>query len=131
MNQIKDELKFNLTPSMSLELIKFNNLKKELNELKEHAKEDKNNQNLTRINELEKELEKSRKTFINEFRLNNQEEILKYLQRSKMIFFFFKKKDFQKFCRIIYMEGKIILVLSKLYKIKKICATLNRKVNIC
>lgn len=80
MNQIKDELKFNLTPSMSLELIKFNKLKKELNELKEHTKEDKNNQNLAKINELEKELEKSRKTFINEFRLNNQEEILKYLQ---------------------------------------------------
>ena len=84
MNQIKDELKFNLTPSMSLELIKFNNLKKELNELKEHAKEDKNNQNLTRINELEKILAITQvdkeKTFINEFRLNNQEEILKYLQ---------------------------------------------------
>ena len=73
-------VKFNLTPSMSLELIKFNNLKKELNKLKELYNLDKNEELLLKINEIEKELIKCRNTFIKEFRLNNQEEITKYLQ---------------------------------------------------
>lgn len=71
---------FNLTPSMSFELIKFNKLKKELNELKELYNLDKNEKLLLKINKVEKELINCRNTFIREFRLNNQEEITKYLQ---------------------------------------------------
>jgi hypothetical protein len=73
-------VKFNLTPSMSLELIKFNDLKKELNKLKELYNLDKNEKLLLKIKELEKKLINCRNTFIREFRLNNQEEIIKYLQ---------------------------------------------------
>ena len=80
MKEDLESIKFNLTPSMSLELIKFNNLKKELNELKELYNLDKNEELLLKINEIEKELIKCRNTFIKEFRLNNQEEITKYLQ---------------------------------------------------
>ena len=73
-------VKFNLTPSMSLELIKFNKLKKELNRLKELYNLDKNEEQLLKINNVENELINCRNSFIREFRLNNQEEILKYLQ---------------------------------------------------
>lgn len=71
---------FNLTQSMSLELIKFNKLKKELNKLKELYNLDKNEQNLLKIKKLEEELIKCRNTFIREFRLNNKDEIIKYLK---------------------------------------------------
>lgn len=73
-------VKFNLTKSMSLELIKFNRLKKELNNLKELYNLDKNEKLLLQIKNKEKELINCRNTFIREFRLNNQEEIIKYLQ---------------------------------------------------
>ena len=73
-------VKFNLTPSMSLELIKFNKLKKELNELKKLYNLDKNEELLIKIKNIEDQLIKCRNTFIREFRLNNQEEIIKYSQ---------------------------------------------------
>jgi len=73
-------VKFNLTPSMSFELIKFNNLKKELNKLKELYNLDKNEELLLKIKNIENELIKCRNTFIREFRLNNQDEITRYLQ---------------------------------------------------
>ena len=73
-------VKFNLTPSMSFELIKFNNLKKELNKLKELCNLDKNEELLLKIKDLENELVNCRNTFIREFRLNNQDEIITYLQ---------------------------------------------------
>lgn len=73
-------VKFNLTPSMSLELIKFNNFKKELNRLKELYNLDKNEELLLKINDIENELINCRNTFIREFRLNNQDEITRYLQ---------------------------------------------------
>ena len=79
-------VKFNLTPSMSLELIKFNNLKRELNRLKELYNLDKNEELLLNIRNIENELVKCRNTFIREFRLNNQEEIIKYLQIKDQIF---------------------------------------------
>ena len=81
MKKDLESIKFNLTPSMSLELIKFNDLKKELNKLKKLYNLDKNEELLLKINEIEKELIKCRNTFIMEFRLNNQEEIIKYLQK--------------------------------------------------
>ena len=73
-------VKFNLTPSMSFELIKFNELKKELNKLKELYNLDKNEELLLKIKDIEKELTKCRNAFIREFRLNNQDEITTYLQ---------------------------------------------------
>ena len=73
-------VKFNLTPGMSLELIKFNNLKKELNKLKELYNLDKNEELLLKISDVETQLINCRNTFIREFRLNNQEEITKYLE---------------------------------------------------
>ena len=73
-------VKFNLTPSMSFELIKFNALKKELNNLKELYNLDENEELLLKIKNIEEELIKCRNTFIREFRLNNQEEIIKYLE---------------------------------------------------
>lgn len=73
-------VKFNLTPSMSIELIKFNNLKKELNKLKELYNLDKNEELLLKIKNIQNKLIKCRNAFIKEFRLNNQEEITKYLQ---------------------------------------------------
>lgn len=72
-----DSIKFNLTPLMAEKLIEFNNLKKELNFLK--------NKDMLEINEIkqiksiEDKLDKLRIEFIKEFRLNNKEEILKYL----------------------------------------------------
>ena len=73
-------VKFNLTPSMSFELIRFNKLKKELKSLKELYNLDKNDELLLQIKQKELELNNSRNQFIREFRLNNQDEIVKYLQ---------------------------------------------------
>lgn len=73
-------VKFNLTPEMSLELIKFNELKKELNKLKELYNLDKSDDLLLQIQEKEKKLNDSRENFIKEFRINNREEIMNYLK---------------------------------------------------
>jgi len=85
-------VKFNLTPSMSFELIKFNNLKKELNKLKELYNLDKNEELLLKIKNIENELIKCRNTFIREFRLNNQDEITRYLQIKDQFWSFFSWK---------------------------------------
>ena len=68
---------FNLTQDMASELIKFNNLKKELLNLK--SKEILSEEEIIKINNLENELNKIRINFIREFRKNNKEEIIKYL----------------------------------------------------
>jgi len=81
-------VKFNLTQSMSLELIRFNKLKKELNSLKELYNLDKNDKLLLQIQNKERELKDSRNSFIREFRLNNQDEIIKYLQMKDQIWSF-------------------------------------------
>jgi len=75
---MKEKLEFNLTSTMALELIKFNNLKKELMILKE--KEILDNDDLIKIQELENKLNKTRINFIKEFRECNKEEINKYLK---------------------------------------------------
>jgi len=74
---MKEKLEFVLTPKMAGELIKFNNLKKELNNLKN--KEILDNNDLIRISKLENDLVNTRIRFIKEFRDNNKEEIIKYL----------------------------------------------------
>ena len=78
MKEKLELVNFNLTNVMSEELIKFNNLKKELIKLK--SKEYLNKEEIIKIKELEDELNKSRIRFIKEFRENNKEEIDKYLQ---------------------------------------------------
>ena len=80
MKKDLESVKFNLTPSMTFELIKFNELKKELNKLKELYNLDKNEELLLKINNIETQLANCRKSFISEFRLNNEQEIIKYLE---------------------------------------------------
>ena len=80
MDKKIESIKFNLTPEMSLELIKFNMLKRQLNDLKELYNLDKNEKLLLQIKKLEKDLKNSKKNFIKEFRLNNKEEIINYLK---------------------------------------------------
>ena len=75
-----DSVKFVLTPKMSLELINFNKLKKELSETKKLYNLSKNKELLLKIKNLELRLNNSRNEFINEFRRINENEIEKYLK---------------------------------------------------
>ena len=77
MNKDLESMKFNLTQEMSLELIKFNELKKELNKLHNL---DKNEKLLLKIKDIEKKMETSKNRFIKEFKLNNKKEIIEYLR---------------------------------------------------
>ena len=72
-------INFNLTPSMAFELIKFSNLKDELNKLEELYNLDKNEELLLKIKTIKKEIIECRNAFIIEFRTGNQDEIDKYL----------------------------------------------------
>ena len=78
MKEKLELVKFNLTPEMTKALIKFNNIKKEFIILKN--KEILSKEELIKIQKLENELNKTRIKFIKEFRDNNKEEIIKYLQ---------------------------------------------------
>lgn len=78
MKQKVDLVKFNLTQTMIDELIKFNNLKKEL--MLKKSKTILDTDDIKEINEIENRLNKIRNSFIKEFRLNNKEEILEYLR---------------------------------------------------
>lgn len=78
MNKQLDLVKFNLTQEMTKDLIKFNNLKKELIHL--NQKEYLNKEELIQIKELEDKLKATRMNFIKGFRENNQEEIQEYLK---------------------------------------------------
>ena len=80
MNKKLESVKFNLTEVMSLELIKFNKLKKELFKLKKLYNLDKNKELLLQIKKIEKQMDKCRTAFIKEFRINNKDEIIKYLK---------------------------------------------------
>lgn len=74
-------IKFTLTPSMTLTLLKFNNLKKELLETKKLYNLDKNKELLLQIKTLEYELSCLKFKFINEFRKVNKEQIKEYLSK--------------------------------------------------
>lgn len=74
-------IKFTLTPSMTLTLLKFNNLKKELLETKKLYNLDKNKKLLLKIKTLEYELSYLKFKFINEFRKVNKEQIKEYLSK--------------------------------------------------
>ena len=83
MKEKLESVSFNLTPVMTKELVKFNNIKKELINLKNQKILDK--KDLIKISELENQLNKTRISFINEFRNSNKEEIIKYLQLKDQI----------------------------------------------
>ena len=78
-----ESVNFNLTDKMTKELIKFNNLKKELIKLKN--KEILDRKDLIKKGELEEKLNKTRISFINEFRNSNPEEIIEYLKLKDQI----------------------------------------------
>lgn len=80
MKKELDNVKFNLTPTMYLELIKFNNIKKDLLNYKKSYDLEEDPKLLIKINELENKLVESRNKFIKEFRMNNKDEINRYLQ---------------------------------------------------
>ena len=93
MKEKLDLVRFNLTNAMTRELIKFNELKKELLYLKN--KKLLTNQDIVKIKETETKLNKTKIKFIKEFRENNKEEILKYLKIKDQIWSFFVfLKDF-------------------------------------
>jgi len=75
---MKENLEFNLTHEMALQFIKFNEIKKELTDLK--VKKILTKEDIVKINKLENELNKARTNFIKEFRENNKEEIIEYLK---------------------------------------------------
>ena len=77
MKENIDSIKFNITPLMAEKLIEFNNLKKELNSLKNKEISEPNE--IKQIKIMGDKLNKIRIEFIKEFRLSNKEEILKYL----------------------------------------------------
>ena len=70
MDKDLESVKFNLTEEMSKELIKFNKLKKELNNTKDKNK----------IKDLEIKIKESRNNFIKQFQKSNKDEIKKYKQ---------------------------------------------------
>ena len=78
MKQNLDLVKFNLTKQMAKDLIEFNNLKKELIKLKEI--DNLTNKKNKEIKKLEEQLNIIKIKFIKEFRENNKEEIIKYLE---------------------------------------------------
>lgn len=69
MHNNLEDIKFNLTPNMSKYLLEFNEIKKKLNEVEDKKERKK----------LERKLNILKDKFIVEFRLNNKDEILKYL----------------------------------------------------
>lgn len=83
MKQKLESVSFNITDKMAKELIEFNNLKKELINLRNKKILDK--EDLIKISKLEDELNKIRLNFINEFRNSNKEEIIKYLNLKDQI----------------------------------------------
>lgn len=79
MKEKIEDINFNLTSKMVKILIDFNNTKKEVLQLKELYKNNNDKKLLLKIKKLESKLIKKRNLFIKEFRLNNINEIKKYL----------------------------------------------------
>ena len=79
MEEKVEYINFNLTPKIVKILIDFNNTKNEVLQLKELYKNNNDKKLLLKIKKLESKLIKKRNLFIKEFRLNNINEIKKYL----------------------------------------------------
>ena len=80
MNKNIENIKFTLTPDMSLELIKFNELKSQYNTLKKEYDENKDNEILIELTKLEKQMNDCKLRFVNEFKISNKAQISQYLQ---------------------------------------------------
>lgn len=72
-------IEFNLTDVMAVELLKFNEVKKEL--VKLNKKNILTEEELKKRKKLEKDLSDIRVRFIKEFRKNNKKEINMYLEK--------------------------------------------------
>ena len=83
MQKEAKNIKFNLTPNMSLELINFNKLKEEYLVLTEEYEKTKDELVLIKIVKKEKEMNDCKTKFIEEFRIGNQREIAVYLKDRK------------------------------------------------
>lgn len=79
MQKALEEVNFTLTASMAKSLLKYNNLKRELLDIKKLYNLDKNEKMLLKIQSIENELSSLRYNFIEEFRKNNKEQIKDYL----------------------------------------------------
>ena len=75
MKEKIEDINFNLTSKMAKILIDFNNIKKEVLQLKKLYKNNNDERLLIEIESLELKLIKKRNLFIKEFRLNNLKEI--------------------------------------------------------
>lgn len=80
MKEKIEDINFNLTSKMAKILIDFNNIKKEVLQLKKLYKNNNDERLLIEIESLELKLIKKRNLFIKEFRLNNLKEIKEYLE---------------------------------------------------
>lgn len=80
MKKELESIKFNLTPDMSLELVRFNELKKEFLDLKEKYDKTDDERTLIELTKLEKVLNDCKTRFIEQFRVDNQEQINDYLK---------------------------------------------------
>ena len=79
MKEKIEDINFNFTSKMAKILIDFNNIKKEVLQLKKLYKNNNDERLLIEIESLELKLIKKRNLFIKEFRLNNLKEIKEYL----------------------------------------------------
>lgn len=85
MNKIEN-IKFNLTKDMAMDIVKIDNLKRELYSLqgKMNYVNDKDYYKLEKkYDEIKKEMELYKEDFIYQFKLNNKNEILEYLKLKK------------------------------------------------
>ena len=78
-------IRFNLTPSMALILIKYNNIKKELLEVTKLYNLDKNKDLLLKILEFQDELTHLKFEFIKEFRVTNKKQIKEFLKEKDQL----------------------------------------------
>ena len=79
MKEKIEDINFNLTSKMAKILVDFNNIKKEVLQLKELYKNNNDKELLIKIEKLELKLINKRNLFIKEFRLKNLKEIKDYL----------------------------------------------------
>ena len=75
-----EHISFDLTPKMSLQLLKFNKLKKKIDVLKENYILNKDKELLIEIKIIQKEMNDIRSNFIKEFKLHNKLKIDEYLK---------------------------------------------------
>lgn len=107
MKEKIEDINFNLTSKMAKILVDFNNIKKEVLQLKELYKNNNDKELLIKIESLELELIKKRNLFIKEFRLKNLKEIKEYLDI---------KKQYNTYnSLILYIKNSVSCILYRFY----------------